>query len=617
MKTRMFYSMLLLILFSNTLVSFEITNTNVGNELSRPGFVSSSDLSAYTEHDVIVIRNNSDFETQGWPGTGTEGDPYTIEDLLIATSESDTMCIDIRDTTAHFVIRNCFLYGEHGQWDFGLHIWDSFNGIIEDCTITENGIYLRDSDNMTITNNLIYQTAAEGLLVVRGRYLNITSNIVHGCRSGMHINSRGGGRQTHVDSFITIFDNTIYGCDSTSYQSDGLSLSDADFVKIQNNTIYGNKGLGAHGVWLDSNAQEIQLTYNKIGWNLGTNTFDYEGIANDNNWTANWYSNYDSELGYYSISGSGNSDHNASLWTHNESPTVNQPSDLQFNYGTEGHIVEWEPSDSLPCTYQLYIEGELFHEDSWGLGAEKISITVDKLIPGTYEMDLYVSNGANATVMDVVNVIVGPQMHNLAWGVEENTTLMFDFSTSLEIEGKTKAFDDILAMNITDLPEIPDYILYIPTASYVDYWPYNETLAPLSYYFTGGGAVHAIITPAIPTGNWTLYSDLLHEVYDPITDSPSLNMTILDEPGTWGVSFEYLYGDAQIQTHSKWYKTDGSLQEISLVIVNPDVGGGFVKITRMNPPLGTLDPMAIVIFAGVGIGIIAVVVILMKKRQPI
>lgn len=613
----MFYSMLLLILFSGSLITFETANTNFGNDPSKPKFAGSSDLSAYTEHDVIVIRNNSDFETQGWPGTGTKGDPYIIEDLLIATSESDTMCIDIRDTTVHFVIRNCFLYGKHGQWDFGLHIWDSFNGIIEKCTVTENGIYLRDSDNMTITNNLIYQTTEEALLVVRGRYLNITSNIVHGCKSGMHINSRGGGRTTYVNSFIAIFNNTIYGCDSTNSRSDGLSISNADYVNIQNNSIYGNKGLDAYGIWLDYDAERTHINHNWIGWNLGGNTYDVEGIKNDNNWTANWYSDYDSELGYYIIAGDGNSDYNASLWTYDETPAVNQPDDLQFNYGTEGHIVEWEPSDSLPCTYQLYIDGELFHKDSWGLGAEKISIIVDGLIPGTYEMELHVSNGANATVIDVVDVIVNPQMHNLVWGVEENTTLMFHFSTSLEIEGKTKAFNDILAMNITDLPEIPDYILFIPAASYVDYWPYNETLNPLSYYFTGGGAVHAIITPAIPTGNWTLLSSLLHEVYDPITDSPSLNMTILDELGTWGVSFEYLYGDAQIHTHSKWYKADGSLQEISLVIGNPDVGGGFVTITRMNPPVGALDFMAIIIFAGVGIGIVAVVVILMKKRKPI
>jgi len=56
---------------------------------------------AGTPHDPIVIDEDSDFNNQGWPGSGTEESPYVIEGLDIT---SDGNCISISNTNVHFRI---------------------------------------------------------------------------------------------------------------------------------------------------------------------------------------------------------------------------------------------------------------------------------------------------------------------------------------------------------------------------------------------------------------------------------------------------------------------------------------------------------------------------------
>ena len=45
----------------------------------------SFDLADAATHSPIVIDGDDDLKAQGWPGNGTEADPYVIEDLIIET----------------------------------------------------------------------------------------------------------------------------------------------------------------------------------------------------------------------------------------------------------------------------------------------------------------------------------------------------------------------------------------------------------------------------------------------------------------------------------------------------------------------------------------------------
>ncbi|MFX1440173.1 MAG: hypothetical protein ACFFFD_07980, partial [Promethearchaeota archaeon] len=59
----------------------------------------------YEDWEPILIQNADDFVRYGFPGDGTESNPYIIERLNISTSEET--CIWISDVNVSFVIRNC------------------------------------------------------------------------------------------------------------------------------------------------------------------------------------------------------------------------------------------------------------------------------------------------------------------------------------------------------------------------------------------------------------------------------------------------------------------------------------------------------------------------------
>jgi parallel beta-helix repeat protein len=85
--------------------------------------------------EPIQIMSDLEFEAQGWPGSGTENDPYLIENLNISCEYGEA-CMRIHNTNACFVIRDCRLeMGGHGrafQWN------NVTNGKIESCVIVNS-----------------------------------------------------------------------------------------------------------------------------------------------------------------------------------------------------------------------------------------------------------------------------------------------------------------------------------------------------------------------------------------------------------------------------------------------------------------------------------------------
>ncbi|MFX0199022.1 MAG: NosD domain-containing protein [Candidatus Hodarchaeota archaeon] len=143
-------------------------------------------------HNPIIVGSDADFAIQGWPGNGTQENPYSIRDLNI-TGDDD--CIQIGNTSVHFVVENCWL----GLGDWG-----------------RSGITI---DNVT-----------------HGLIANTTS-----------VNRVFGIRMTFSES-IEFFNNT---CINTSY---GISVSDSNAIKIFNNTC-SNSNFGL--LIFDSSSTEI------------------------------------------------------------------------------------------------------------------------------------------------------------------------------------------------------------------------------------------------------------------------------------------------------------------------------------------------------------------------
>jgi len=90
----------------------------------------------YTQRDPIRITNDNDFEILGFPGEGTENNPYLIENYMIeitATSGYD-WGIEVRGTESHFIMRNCFIKGNETSQrteGVGVFLYDTSNGQIK------------------------------------------------------------------------------------------------------------------------------------------------------------------------------------------------------------------------------------------------------------------------------------------------------------------------------------------------------------------------------------------------------------------------------------------------------------------------------------------------------
>ena len=107
----------------------------------------------YVEHAPIAILNDNDFETYGFPGSGNASDPYIIENLNISSHPGEIR-IEIRETTKHFIIRNCFLKG--GSIGIYLYRLDSNTTVISNNTCSNNdlfGIYVHHASQSLIINN--------------------------------------------------------------------------------------------------------------------------------------------------------------------------------------------------------------------------------------------------------------------------------------------------------------------------------------------------------------------------------------------------------------------------------------------------------------------------------
>jgi len=128
----------------------------------------------YTPRHGIHIYRNEDFNKYHGVtgGSGTEEDPYIIEGWK-------TPEIRIYDTTAYFIIRNCYV---NGMFD-SIKFMNVVNGVIEHCitfTALFEGIELISSDNNIIRNceiiGRIQDPPHTGIWLLAS-----DNNIIHNC----------------------------------------------------------------------------------------------------------------------------------------------------------------------------------------------------------------------------------------------------------------------------------------------------------------------------------------------------------------------------------------------------------------------------------------------------
>jgi len=283
------------------------------------GFVLQFIRSPFT-HDPIEINSNEDFEEQGWPGSGTESDPYVISRLVIRQgyivwegntqyTERTDAAVMISDTTAHFVITNCAFGGD------GVILSNVENGVIElcnsgsptgtggsyfaingsnlrNCTIRNNlfgncfdyCIMIQNGSSNTISGNTIFYTipdsssrSEQGIYLSGQTLLNCRSNIISNCDIGIELRDCSGGWYNHWVS-----NNFIEECGT------GLSLRSCSNLPVYLNELYNNtRGLEAGssiGVIFGNNT----VSYNSDGgvwvtWHC-IDCVVYNNVITNNGW---------------------------------------------------------------------------------------------------------------------------------------------------------------------------------------------------------------------------------------------------------------------------------------------------------------------------------------------
>ncbi len=164
----------------------------------------SNQLNTVTSDTPLQINSDDDFITHNFTGDGTKDAPYIIKDLII--NSTGIYAINIKNTSKHFVIQNCSLFG---AW---------------------YGISLENVDNGTATiKNNILSDNLRGIILSRSSATTILNNTISENNCGIEINN---------SNFTIVSDNKIYENDY------GIAAIASIFVLIEQNRFNDNKNSG-------------------------------------------------------------------------------------------------------------------------------------------------------------------------------------------------------------------------------------------------------------------------------------------------------------------------------------------------------------------------------------
>jgi parallel beta-helix repeat protein len=166
-------SLLTIILAVSPFIGVAVLGPN--HDISRSEKTS---ITSYTPHSPIVIDDDTDFVSQGWPGYGNKTHPYLIEGLEITSSD---VCIQISGTSVWFAIINCNITTDGFYGNFGVWLESLENAAIYNCTINRlfTGIYCEYVQNTVISNNTITRAIYGGIDIRRSEQVSVFNNTGH------------------------------------------------------------------------------------------------------------------------------------------------------------------------------------------------------------------------------------------------------------------------------------------------------------------------------------------------------------------------------------------------------------------------------------------------------
>jgi parallel beta-helix repeat protein len=212
-------------------------------------------------HAPILIEGNAGFTAANGvtSGTGTAADPFLIDGWEIDARADHG--IYVRNTTAHFVISNVSISNVTGTPNSMPAIGCEHvgNGTIRDsaCSISNFGLYVNGSSNMTISGNAIFNNG-QGLAINGSSNFSVIGNDIHdNTVSGIslqwceNIGIRDNDVGTSTYYGIWAFKSAVVTVSNNSVHDNriGMEITDVLNWSISGNHIFNNSMGGIREGW--------------------------------------------------------------------------------------------------------------------------------------------------------------------------------------------------------------------------------------------------------------------------------------------------------------------------------------------------------------------------------
>ncbi|MEM4308267.1 MAG: right-handed parallel beta-helix repeat-containing protein [Thermoplasmata archaeon] len=269
---------------------YVVTAVNGTRESAESDVVSATPTGQTYAGGPIIIQSDEEFTPAKGVvrGSGTQADPYIIEGWNIDASTANTseypfvkVGISISQTTAHFVIRSCYIHSA-GAYGFGISLGNLKNGKIENCMITNcsSGISIERCTNLTINGNSI-SMCEEGISLGGSGYssenVHITNNSIQSCTSmGIYFHYLYDSTAEHNQIVNTVKGIHVSDCKNctiayneiTGMSFAGISVQ-ASLYGFGNNTIAHNNVCQNQGDGIAIYCDNNTIAYNNCSFNTG------------------------------------------------------------------------------------------------------------------------------------------------------------------------------------------------------------------------------------------------------------------------------------------------------------------------------------------------------------
>ncbi len=270
----------------------------------------------------------------------------------------------------------------------------------ENCTLTYNSVSSNSECGITLESDCRYSTLYMNRLgdngLYNGRDVGVSNNWDDGVSVGNYWKDYGGtgtysisGTAGSVDNYPYVWD--MIGAPTVDSPSDveysegasGESITWSPSDDHPESYVIYREGISVKaGLW---NSSSEVITISVEGLSIGTYNYTIMVTDVDDNSATD-------EVSVTVVDGT--------------APTIDSPSNVEYDEFATGYSITWDPSDLHPVDYSIYRDEILVKSGAWNSSSEVITISVDGLGIGTYNYTIIVTDiGGNIANNEVLVIV--------------------------------------------------------------------------------------------------------------------------------------------------------------------------------------------------------------------